>query len=839
MFYELIYTRCRQGIDITQKGRQISSDGYKVYSCSPPIMEEGKVDLPLLVSAAQAKQPCNDPDFMDDAYLYYVPDTGAGFFINFHPIPFDANAKGDFAHRPGNYVNHALVGDFSQVYPYKMFQDEGIWDAQTRDEAYYYENPPADAGLPVRGDITAPGRYKFDEIRAFIADGRQEALKKAVAFLIAQYKEEPEKRKYLVIRDDSSKNIELWIAAIESAFSPRIASAIPFATRMDKFVNTNRYTVKNGIYQQQINLQDPNQKQRYRAMILGVDERDKANAGASRPLASSPFVLLDGKQKQALFEADISNPYYKLIEKFDGEHQKFCVEFLQAFSAVKKPDAGIYELYEISTVLNNQPDAKTLSSALGRLTKYQDQATDPGVLKDIYKRVDAKVSELIQDDFLCALSLINWLQSASKIAGEPGDEERLTKIICDAFVDIIFGKKFDNDTKRSYWKQIQNAKFAPRVAGVITDMEIIEKNSSKLNTPADRAAFVLIYLDCASLIGNIDQQNLKRVIRYVIKVCHRDGDANTMHEIVMSLSRVKINNSQDFLFSLLAKNGEKKDEEKALGEFVIKYIIDRDATLLTSDNSMREFCKKLKDAGLGQLAGSVLMKRADSLNLGKVPEIERFIETIHGMDFIEKEVLAKVFETIDAEVDEKIKDPSDKLLELLQTKKPDGAKCVRSAHYFAFNVLAGSRRTQGLTGELKELMNQGFPSIITKEYIDELAKCLIKANLSPEEQAFILKDLLSHAPKEYFSAYLNKLLSEADKHKDKWAALIKYAFESENKLDDDIVQALVDSDQREKSLAALGNFLADEDHRKYYEDLFGKAKEKTPAQKKKTGLFGW
>jgi len=823
MFYELIYTRCRQGMDITQKGRQISGDGYKVYSCTPLIMEEGAVDLPLLANAAQTKQPYTDPDFMDDAYLFYVPDSGAGIFMNFHPIPFDANAQGDYAHRPGNFVNHALIGDFSRAYPYKMFQDEGIWNAKTRGEAYYYGNPPADAGLPARGDITEPpGQYKIDEISAFIADGRQEALKKAVAFLIAQYKEEPEKRKFLVIKDDSSKNIELWIAAIEHAFSPRIASVIPFATRMDKFANTNRYTVKNGMYQPQINLQDPNQKQRYRAMIVGVDERDKANAGASRPIANSPFVLLDGKQKQALFEADTSNSYYQLIVKFDDEHQKFCGEFLQAFD-VLKPDAKIYELYEIFAALIKPelPNISALADALERLNKYK--AANSDIFRDIYNRVNTDVSRFMRQDFLSALNIIDWLLTASEVIGDAGAKRYLTDMVCNEFAGIIFSK-FDNDKKRSYWTQIQRTGFASSVARVMTDVERINKNSSNLNTPADGAVFVSIYLDCASLIGEINQQNLEIIIRYGIKICQRNNDTNTLNEIISSLSRIKTNNSQDFLLSLA------KDEDKTLGEFIIKYIIDNDAAILASDNSLWSFCKKLNDAGLGHLAGLALMKRVNSLN--KPSEIERFMENISGMNFISEEALSRVFESVDSRISVS-EDNMPKLVVLLQAKKPRGVKCINSAHLFALNILSGSRRKQSLIEELKDLRSQGFPTITDKDYIDELVEYSIKANLADEEQAFIL-DILFQAPKEYFSAYGNKLVSAAAKHKDKWKALIKYAFESGNKqIENDIVQVLVDSRQNKKSLLAMSDLLKDENSIRYFDGVGNKLLEIIPSQNEK------
>ena len=53
MYSELIYTRCRQGIDILKSGRPILSDGFKVYSCSEDILDGDVADLPLLFNMAQ------------------------------------------------------------------------------------------------------------------------------------------------------------------------------------------------------------------------------------------------------------------------------------------------------------------------------------------------------------------------------------------------------------------------------------------------------------------------------------------------------------------------------------------------------------------------------------------------------------------------------------------------------------------------------------------------------------------------------------------------------------------------------------------------------------------
>jgi len=836
MFYELIYTRCRQGMDITRKGNQISSDGYKVYSCTPAVMEEGAVDLQLLANAAQAKQSYTDPGFMDDAYLYYAPDTGKSFLINFYPVPFDSKAQGDYSRRPGNFVNHALIGDFSQFYPYELFRDDSVWNAKAKGEAYYYENPPT-AAWPARNDITdPPGHYGFDEIGEFIADGRKEALEKTVSFLIAQYKEEPEKRKYLVIRDETSKNIELWIAAIECAFSPKMACAISFATRMDKFVNVNRYTVKLGIYQTQMNLQDPNHKQRYRAMIVGVDERDKANVNAARPLANSPFVLLDGKQKQAMFEGGEQNRYYRLITKFDDEHQRFCREFLQTFNLLK-PDTDIYGLYEIFAVLSKQemPNARVLSDLLDRLKKYQAENTS--IFKGIYKNIDKDVSRFMREDLSCALNIINWLQTASKTVGDTGAKQRLTDIVCNEFTDLVF-RKSDSAAKKSFWTQIQRTEFATSAARVMTDIKIIQDNLPNLQkfSPAEIATFVSIYLESALLIGNIAQQDVKRVAGFGIKVCCRNKDENSLREIVSALSQYKGINSREFLFELA------KSEGGGFSEFIVKYIISSDAAIIASDNSVQLFCKKLYDEKLEQLIVLVLRKRVNLLN--SPSDMQSFLKTLPDMKFIGEKVTKELFESIDG----KVSISADKVLplaEFIQANRPNGAVCKNSAHLLALSIVSDTRRKESLKDALKDLLVQGFPTITDTNYISTLVEYLLKAKLSLEEEQEILK-ILFHAPKGYFTTYVNKLLPVAAKHQDKWNVLFDYASDDKNEkvrsaAAGDFIQAFVDSKQNEKSIVALGRLLKDGNSQNYFDSAAAKALEIIASNKQKSGfgkLFG-
>lgn len=108
MYSELIYTRCGEGIDILRGRNPIKNSGFKVFSCSENVTEAGFTDLPFLYATAQSKEPYADPSFMDDAYLFVVPDLGGKYLLNFHPIPFNRTVTGDYSHRPGNFIKCLL-----------------------------------------------------------------------------------------------------------------------------------------------------------------------------------------------------------------------------------------------------------------------------------------------------------------------------------------------------------------------------------------------------------------------------------------------------------------------------------------------------------------------------------------------------------------------------------------------------------------------------------------------------------------------------------------------------------------------------------------------------------
>jgi hypothetical protein len=827
VYSELIYTRCRQGIDILKPGRTIPGDGFKVYSCTPALMEDGNADLPFLFDTVQKKQPYNDPAFMDDAYLYFVPEKSGSFMVNFYPIPYDPDAKGDYSHRPGNFVNQIIAGDFSGFYPFELFRDSAIWNAKGRGEAYYYENPPVP--LPARDMDDPAGQINIDDIAAFISEGRKEAFMTAVSFLISQYEQPPESRKFLVIRDESSDKIELWIAAIELAFSPRMSSSIPFATRMDKFTTANRYTVNQmGVYQTQINLQDPNQKQRYRAMIVGVDERDRTNTAAARPLANSPFVLLDGREKRAAFEADTSHIYYRIITAFDHKHQTFCREFLQMLD-ITAPDSDICRLFDCFTALEDAaslPNAETLEKILSILGRYG--VFNSPMLNNLYNRIKTELKRFLHENINSALQILKWLQTVSKALGDNNASQQLTDVVCKEFTEQVFSKP-DSGEIFSFWENIRSSEFASAAARYFVNPSTLQNYDTQFrqfSTP-EGITFVLIYLECAAFLGSISAQNLKKIVSYGLQFCLHGNDTDSARKILKALSLNRHISAQDTLLSIA------KEANKDYAEFIVEFLVKSDESIVASDASMLAFLKKLKSEGIENLFVSVLKRRISVLS--GPADIGQFVNLVMKFQPLSNRDLTEVFENLDSRlvITEK---GSASTAYALQKAKPKEAVCPNSAHLYALEALNDRRARPQFTNIYDELIPQRFPSVDNPNYIQALTMRLFKVQMNQKELEYIIR-LFARVP-SYIAELVNAILGMTKpKRNGEWRILITLATKTDNRaIDDAIIDACVKLKHGEKALEQLDDPLTSKEERNYFMRIAGEVKEKIRTQKPRSGF---
>ena len=834
MFSELIYTRCRQGIDILKGGRTIASDGFKVYSCSDNIINDDIVDLPFLFNVAQGKQTYTDPSFMDDAYLFISPDKGKSMMVNFHPIPFDRTATGDYSHRPGNFINQVYVGDFHEFYPYELFGSSFAWDAKERGEAFYYNTPPT--ALPVKSNIDdVAGSVLQDDIAVFVSDGRKDAVAAAVAFLLTQYSLPTESRKYLVIQDEDAAKIELWIAAIQSAFSPRMASGLPFATRLDKFTNTNKYTVNlNGQYQAQMNLQDPNQRLRFRAMIVGVDERDRVNTAAVRQLANSPYAVLNGKDKTFIGEANTTHPYYKVITSHNEQHIRFCREFLQMLD-LSEPHEDVMKLYEAYTVLDaisERTAAGTIASSLSVLSRYDLKSNN--YLKTLYETIKGGLQGYLQENLASSFAIMNWLRKTASVVGDTEATLSFNRIVNKAFAESVFSSPQSRETSE-FWSSIRTSAFFDTVATTLTNTGILSYYDEKMSkfTCDSWVSFLSIYLVCAQKARKYSENELGAIVGRGLYSCYRNKNTNNALQICDLVEK----NGRGTIKPLLLKVAESDDPSYT--SFCMYLLLQAAPELVSSDIKAVQFCKELQAQGQGQVCAAVLQHRAKKLI--NAAEQEHFINTIVKERAFAELDLSSVFKVLDNNISLSNKGNA-KVAALLQDCKPVKAICVNSAHICAAAVFEDKKRKTMIDKALREYTAQGFPSVEDGAFVSKLIDKILSSGLEGNELTYVIA--LFADSNYYLSELIGGILATTTpKQGYEWNMLLYTMAKTKNLvIRDTIVSECLRFKQPEKQLSQLEKSITETSLRKPFNDIATIVDEemrKNAPQSKLGKLFGF
>lgn len=731
MYSELIYTRCGEGIDILRERNHIKNSGFKVFSCSEKLTEDGFVDLPFLYAAAQSKEPYADPTFMDDAYLFVVPDLGEKYLLNFHPIPFDRNATGDYSHRPGNFINQIFIGQFDDVYPYETFGNGTVWDAQKRGEAFYYENTPSP--LAQRDDLGETiGYINFDDIAAFVDGGRREVLMSAIAFIVSQYSLPPEERKFLVIRDENSRQIELWIAAIESAFSPRMAAGLSFATRLDKFITANKYTVNlSGQYQTQINLQSPNQKLRFRAMIVGVDERDRTNSTAAKALANSPYVILDGKTKSLSVSVDTTNPYYRYVTAYDEGHAYLCREFMQMVD-VSSPSGDVLKLYSAYFSLSRYSSSNQLKDLLPALTilgHYRLIKTSH--LERLYFSIKQAIPNHLKKDAVSAFSVISWLERTAPVVGDNSARESFKDIISRSYADNVFMRPQSSETIGLHGV-IKESSFAQSAAEYLTSSATVTAYANAICTymPGDWVSFMKLFAECLKSYNGSLPETVNTLLPQSVNALYlaRDGQS-----AVQVASLYSAQNPGQTIEVLLSEAGSATDKNYI--SFLIQLVCRVVSEVAFSENSLVRFYRQLQKYNLENYFSVVLAYKAQTII--RTQDMERFLDWILSNREFKGLDLSSMIKVLDNNL--AISDKTAlKLAEKIQSHKPDGVDCINSAHLYALMAIDDKRLTGRLTPLLNNMVSQGFPSLKDEAYAEKLISKLYGSKLPDDAFATVV-----------------------------------------------------------------------------------------------------
>ena len=722
MYSELIYTRCGQGVDILKGGSPITNAGFKVFTCSSDVLQGEVADVALLQNVAQRKEPFSDPTFMDDAYVYMTPDYGGKFIVNFHPVPFDRNATGDYAHRPGNFINQIFVGSFGDFYPYETFGNDSLWDAQKRSEAYYYETKPTQ--LESRKTLTtSKGKITTDAIAQFVADGRREALMSAIAFVVSQFALPLEKRKSLVIKDANSENIELWIAAIERAFSPRMASGLSFATRLDDFVNSNQYVVDlGGKFTPQADLENAGTRLRRRAMIVGVDERDKNNTAAARTTPYLPFVVLDGKSKSPLVNIDYSHPYYRCVTNYEQKRgASFCEGFLQTLN-VASPTPKVLQLYDAFESLADYKKNRQFDRLAHALTVIgQFPLINTPFLEGMYFFVKNEIIENLNNETLFSV-VIPWIEHVSEIVGDESREsikQYIDRTTCSGFVENIFKTPSAEKTNEIY-RVVSKSVFGTNAGKLLTSQETIDAFHDELDQYQTEKwlSFSEYFVDVIKKVGKSQPQTLENFFRKSLqKLAPTD---NKHHAIkLVSIYAEEIPRATNILLEEIHK--------EASNTHRFKFLLDIMTSIMTlaSPEDFDHFYEILKDYDLGSyIVECLYYKVRESRDIQIQTVLVNWACSELNGAFNLTQILTVCDENI--ELNEKSKDLARSIF--------DGAKhcniiCEKSTHVLALSILDDINLTSQ-DKILEDLKNFKFPSINDEKYASILIQKIFNPKLS-------------------------------------------------------------------------------------------------------------
>lgn len=813
MYNEIIYTRCGAGVDLLRQGAILPNEGLKVYAVSQEVFGDGSVeDFPFLARALQTPQSYSDPAFMEDAFLYYVPERGAPFLVNFHPTPYEPNLGGSFSNRPGHFINQAFAGDFTQAYPCDFILQKDIWDAQTRGVAYYYETPSTH--LPQR-DLLANGAC-FEKAGAFIAEGREDALKSAVAFLVTQYGLPPQERKFLVIKDEDADRIALWIAAIECAFSPALAAQIPFATRMDKFIAANRYTVDgNGMFCPQINLQDTNQTLRYRAMIVGVDSRDAANARALQEAsANAAFVVLDGMGKRALFSADTSDPYYDVIARFDDAHRRFCQEVLPAYG-IRAIGGDVLWLYGAWRRMNRPEEMNAVSTArdVHFLSDHCAMGTQQRAV--LFANVRERFPSFVRQNAEAALSIAGWLTATEPAVGQTGAMKMLEDVLGSALIEATFQPGTPSVDPLDLWGAMANTAYATPVARRMTEERGHEANVQAANALPLARLVTLCKLSgqVDAHLGNQEDAYADRLFAEALNACYRQHDQNAAGSVLSAFVQEE-EQVQSLLFPLLRT----LDTEAAA--FVVDAFLAGSRWVIPSNDDAVKLHGALCDAGCGEVAGQVFVRRLDQLYAAEYLGYLGVLSKVEGLD---SQACAAVLEKMDETV--RYAEEMTKLAGRIQAMRPPQAKCPRSACLCLLNDLEKKNK-----GSLRQYQAQGLRMFADASYCKKLIAAIAKAKLYEHEHLLLLtmfsdKD---EPGRMFMEAYAQKLAESVSDGGLGFASLMtvisrRDMAKNRPRYKECIIQALADGKLPKKTMADIEHSLHDKEARDLYHEIINAA----------------
>ncbi len=459
--HQIVYTRCSHHRDI-KNGTVSRSDGYGIFSMDKELFADiGKVDIQLISKLLPPKNAASESSIgLFNSYEYYpVSGSDYAFAYEFSRPKGTVPRKNGISHRPGNYVKQCLIGQ-AEGYPYQWFGSD-MWNAWKVPENDYYLDDGSRREpefLPVLSfDKSSKGNINYENIQKFVHGGRQELIKQAVWFLINEGFD-TEKSRVLFIKD-YPQNVELWIAAIESCFTPEIARQISFITNRTNISKVSNdlfyYTDESGKFSYH---SGKGAKRRPYYMITGIHPEDRF---VSSIVPCDNLVMLDGIKKTFSVQPDerINAKYYNAVFDFSDDLYRFCTAIMTKFSI--KDVKTIPEFYDSVKILVN-PEIISEENYQNLLAKLQflsnAEVKDSSVFIPILEKLNGEYSRFINDEINNSFRLLELEKEYEK---KTARQFKLEKIVYE-YIDKAAADKnmlntefipamsaFDNYVKKS------------------------------------------------------------------------------------------------------------------------------------------------------------------------------------------------------------------------------------------------------------------------------------------------------------------------------------------------------------------------------------------------------
>lgn len=601
MLDQLIYTRCSPHRDLKNNGQVVRGDGFGVFSVSADLFTSGKVmNYDFLQSrlAIQNGAKETSPVGLFNSYEYasISPDS---FMLSYEvarphcKIP-RANGQG---HRTGTYIKQGLVGSI-EGYPVEWF-GATAWDAHLKSENDYYLDGDTNASpalLAQVSNVPQNGYINVEKIKHFVDDGRAEAVKAGIWFLLQEFDKAENDRKVLLIKD-IPENVELWISAIEFGFSAPMAQKITFTTNRSKLGTQADsilfyYTDESGRFYPMMNRSVPQTRHPY-CMIVGYHPKDTFCASVKQ-MATSNFAIIDGTTKSTSFQPDnsIKMPYYSAVVQYDADIKDFCNVILPSLPCRdltgRLPE--LFDAYKYLLDTNHKSDRWDFSDAIHYLNVFLQFGTPNNQALSNYIIVECvnAYNRFANEDEIQGFPLLKCMWNLSRSVGKERD-------IIGLMADVV-SYKLNNLTLRN--GGITNTWHALNTAGLISTVQPVLRdlfNDTELS-------------DYAKQIKNCDPDTVETVLDMFFQAltCERMGissitGSNEKYSFVC-LAVVALLNDTVRLTRFLEKLNTSQELFNAVsisvGEYLDKYdpsksILWWDIVLDICGGNVLDLCRKL------------------------------------------------------------------------------------------------------------------------------------------------------------------------------------------------------------------------------------------------------